>query len=522
MTTLNWGNFAICFAVSLGQLCFAYPSSIISTTLGQPAFLEYFKLLDSEGKISSEGNSLIGAFNGVFQAGSVFGVVIGGYAMAKWGRKRAMQGLSVVSAISGALLAASQNSAMFTVFRFFSGLGSWAFLVITPVYCSELAQPQYRGLMVGMNGVMIGLGYSIASYIGLAFFYSHNRTAQWRAPLGLAPFFPILMAIVLCFIPESPRYLLMHGEVDKAREVVSKLHATKDDPQQEFARSEFYQMQKQAEADCEMETSWTGIFRKPSYRKRMLVGMGFAFFGQSTGAFVVNNYATVIYSSMGFGSRDQLILACGWISVSIFGNLGGALVVDRFGRKPLMLWAFIGCCFCLTLEAAMVARYAAAGTNKVGLGFALFASYAFSVFYTPGIDCNNAIFLGELFPNHIRAKAVTLCLVVYALTDLVYLQVAPTAFEHVGWKFYLLFIILSALGAVWAWIFVPETKGVPLEEMAAIFGDPEDVVIYLREVHLDHANNKLVIDHHEVAEKIPTTSVEVQTEEHLGQKTAEP
>ncbi|KAI1625143.1 general substrate transporter [Exophiala viscosa] len=397
---------------------------------------------------------------------------------------------------------------MFTVFRFFSGLGSWAFLVITPVYCSELAQPQYRGLMVGMNGVMIGLGYSIASYIGLGFFFSTNATAQWRAPLGLAPFFPILMFIVLFFIPESPRYLLMHNRTDEAWKVVSKLHATPGDPQQEFARSEFYQMQKQSDADREMDTSWKMIFTRPSYRKRMLIGMGFAFFGQSTGAFVVNNYATVIYSSMGFGAKDQLILACGWISVSIFGNLGGALVVDRLGRKPLMLWAFIGCCCCLTLEAAMVARYAAEGTNKVGLGFALFASYSFSVFYTPGIDCNNAIFLGELFPNHIRAKGVTLCLVVYACIDLVYLQVAPTAFERVGWKFYLLFIILCAIGAVWAWLFVPETKGVPLEEMAAIFGDPEDVVIYLREVHVDHTNNELVVEPHADDEKASIQRVE--------------
>lgn len=124
-------------------------------------------------------------------------------------------------------------------------------------------------------------------------------------------------------------------------------------------------------------------------------------------------------------------------AVSIFGNLCGALVVDRVGRKPLMLWAFIGCTCCLSLEAAMIAVYAEAGTNKVGLGFALFASYAFSVFYTPGVDCVNAIFLGELFPNHLRAKGVTAALVVYALTDLVYLQVAPTAFENVGWKFYL-------------------------------------------------------------------------------------
>jgi MFS family permease len=226
--------------------------------------------------------------------------------MDKWGRKRAMQTLAIVSAVSGALLAASQNAAMFTGFRFFSGLGSWAFLVISesfsgsrahladtstaPVYCSELAQPQYRGLMVGMNGVMIGLGYSIASYMGLAFFYSHNVTAQWRAPLGLAPFFPILMLTILFFIPESPRYLLLHNHTEEAWKVVAKLHATKGDPQQEFARSEFYQMQKQSEADRKMETAWITILRRPSYRKRLLLGMGFAFFGQSTGAFVVNNY----------------------------------------------------------------------------------------------------------------------------------------------------------------------------------------------------------------------------------------
>lgn len=144
--------------------------------------------------------------------------------------------------------------------------------------------------MVGMNGVMIGLGYSIASYFGLAFFYSTNVTAQWRAPLGLSCFFPILMFVVLFFIPESPRYLLMHKHTEDAWKVVSKLHVISGDPQQEFARSEFYQMQKQAEADQRMDTSWKTICTRPSYRKRMLIGMAFAFFGQSTGAFVVNNY----------------------------------------------------------------------------------------------------------------------------------------------------------------------------------------------------------------------------------------
>lgn len=67
MKKINWSNFGLCLAVSLGQFCFGYPSSIISTTLGQPSFLEYFDLVDSKGEITSHGNSLIGAFNGVFQ-----------------------------------------------------------------------------------------------------------------------------------------------------------------------------------------------------------------------------------------------------------------------------------------------------------------------------------------------------------------------------------------------------------------------------------------------------------------------
>lgn len=110
--------------------------------------------------------------------------------------------------------------------------------------------------MVGMNGVNIALGYGIASYLGLAFFYTDNAAAQWRAPLGIALVFPLLMIIVIIVAPESPRYLLMKGRVDEAREIVFKLHAMPNDPEQEFARGEFYQMSKQAELDRKMEPGW--------------------------------------------------------------------------------------------------------------------------------------------------------------------------------------------------------------------------------------------------------------------------
>lgn len=119
--------------------------------------------------------------------------------------------------------------------------------------------------------------------MGLAFFYSDNPTAQWRAPLGIALIFPFIMLGVCLIVPESPRYLLMKGRVEEARAIVYRLHKMKNDPEQEFAKEEFYQMSKQAEVDRKLDPGWLELFRRPSYRKRCILAMSFAFIGQSTG-----------------------------------------------------------------------------------------------------------------------------------------------------------------------------------------------------------------------------------------------
>jgi len=280
--------------------------------------------------------------------------------------------------------------------------------------------------MVGMNGVNIALGYGLASYMGLAFYYVDAPEAQWRAPLGIALIFPVLM-IVICFIaPESPRYLLMKGKVEEARKVTFKLHTIKGDPDQEFARGEFYQMSKQAELDRTLEPGWLEMFRKPSYRKRCMMAMTFAFIGQSTGVLVLNNYGPTIYAALGYDTEYQLIFQCGWISVGIIFNLVGALIMDWTGRRPLLLLGVGGCCLSLILEAAMVASFADEATNKAGLQMGVAAAYLFLAFYSVGVDVAGVVFYAELFPNHIRAKGISLSIGVIALTDLVYLQATAT------------------------------------------------------------------------------------------------
>jgi MFS family permease len=193
-----------------------------------------------------------------------------------------------------------------------------------PVYTAELAPPKLRGFFVGMNGMGITIGYSLASYMGLAFYYVQNDpAAQWRGPLGLALIFPAIQLLVILWAPESPRYLLMKGRVEEARKIVMDLHQVPGDPDQEYARGEFYQMQKQAEFDRSLSPTYKAMFFKKSYRKRTILACGFAFIGQSTAVLVINNYGPTLYAALGYGTLDQLKLQCGWITMGTPANLLG-------------------------------------------------------------------------------------------------------------------------------------------------------------------------------------------------------
>lgn len=145
---MKWRNFWVCFSISLGQIAFGYPSSIIGTTLGQPTFLEYMGLVTPKG-LAKNANGLTGATSGVFQvsqtpqwvhrsssliscqAGAFFGILLGSFVMDKWGRKGGVIYCASLSIFGGALECASQNIGMFIASRFFAGGGSWGFLALS-------------------------------------------------------------------------------------------------------------------------------------------------------------------------------------------------------------------------------------------------------------------------------------------------------------------------------------------------------------------------------------------------------
>ncbi|KFY96026.1 hypothetical protein V500_02588 [Pseudogymnoascus sp. VKM F-4518 (FW-2643)] len=476
---VHWGAFFLCVVISFGQFVGAYEAVIIGSTLQKPDFMRTMGLWDADGNEMPNYSSLVGAITGLFQAGAVFGTIAAAVVMERWGRKAGLIFGCVISLVGLAGMTGCQNVAEFLVFRFISGFGTWACGASASAAIPELAPPSHRGLFAGLNGVMIGLGVATASYVGMGFYFCENEVASWRAPMGIPLFAPLAILIAIPYLPESPRFLLLKEKTQEARQIFDRLnHRSSSTEESSELDAEFNQMQQQAAYDRLLDGSWKGIFTTPTYRKRIILACILASLNQSTGVFVINNYGQTFYKALGFSPASRQLLQGNRDILALLGNLVGSWVVDRVGRKPLLLFSFAGCFICILLEGVIVGQYA--GTdNTAGQNAGVAFLYIFLAFYAVGIDVGTYVYLGEMFPNHIRVKGVGLSLASLNVTAAIYLSITGVALESIGWKFFMIFAAITFVGMVWVAIFLPETRLLPLEEIEALFGNTSDTMVFI-------------------------------------------
>ena len=162
--------------------------------------------------------------------------------------------------------------------------------VSVPLYITELVPPKGRGMLADIHTIMINLGYMIASYVGVGFyFYTGSGNDIWRAPIAIQCLPCIIVLIGIWWMPESPRYLLTKNRTEEAWAIVRNLHSNPKDLDDDFARREFFQMRKQMEIDRELKSSYWEMLRRPSYRKRVFMTVGLIFVIFSSGALVINS-----------------------------------------------------------------------------------------------------------------------------------------------------------------------------------------------------------------------------------------
>jgi MFS family permease len=163
---------------------------------------------------------------------------------------------------------------------------SFQILSSVPLWVGELAPPKIRGIMTDIHAVGMMVGYTVSIYVGLGFYFVSGSN-QWRGPLGLQMALPTIILCGIYWMPESPRYLLSKAKFEQAWAIVHRMHSDPNDPNDEFAKREFYQMRKQIELDVTFATSYWEIFKKPSLRKRAYMTIFLEFCLMSSGILVV-------------------------------------------------------------------------------------------------------------------------------------------------------------------------------------------------------------------------------------------
>ncbi|KAK3316751.1 MFS transporter [Apodospora peruviana] len=474
----NWYNVFMVVVVSWGAFAYGYSTAIIGPTLAQPSFEEYFEL-----ETRPNANALISTMSGLYSTGGFLGVFTVPWVADKFGRKWGIVYPTIFTLISGAFCAGSTNIGEFILFRFISGAGAFMLLAAVPIWVNEVVPPKTRGGFITLMGLMLLAGYNVALWASYGFFFFRpTANNQWRAPLGLQCLPATIVLVCMPWIPESPRWLVMKDRIEDARAVLRKLHEPDE------AEVEMRQIQAQISIDRTLPNGWmVMLFKKPSYRKRSMLGFGTTASIQFSGILVINIYGPTIYASLGYGVSTQLLLAACWVGAAFVGSVLSMFIVDRVPRPKLMAGGMIACVIVLIVECILIAQ------NPIGPNVntaALKAAVAMIFLYVVCYEFMNNVqlgFLGEIFPFHLRSKGIALGVSGICLLNIIWLQAAPTALENIGWKYYLCFIIPSSIAAVLILLFWPDTNGMPLEEVARLFGDEEELFGENHKHDADHA-----------------------------------
>jgi MFS family permease len=274
-------------AASLSALGLGLDVGMISSTLVQPAFLAYFK---------NPSPSAIGGIVSAFSAGGTIGAFGAALIGDPFGRLWGLRSGCMIAILGVALQAGARNIAMLIVGRLISGWGAGQLTAIFPVYASEVAPPSIRGALGGLQMLMIECAIFIATAAGYGFGKHFTNDAQWRGPLAVQAI-PLIIVLPLTFIlPESPRWLVKNGKSEVAMTLLNRLHRGAGEA---FVQGEYQEIVDQLTAEqSQTAPTWISIFRKPSWRRRVILSGLLMIFAQTTGINCIQYYTGKLHFRM--------------------------------------------------------------------------------------------------------------------------------------------------------------------------------------------------------------------------------
>jgi sugar porter (SP) family MFS transporter len=438
--TLNPFVVASAAVAALGGFLFGFDTGIISGAL---------LFIKQEFGLSAGLQQLV---VGSLLLAAVVGALLGGPITDAWGRKKTLILAALIFGVGALVASFSPNVAVLVVARVLLGLAIGIASMIVPVYIAEIAPPRVRGALVSLQQFMITVGIMVSYLVSYAF----SGSGAWRWMLGVGMIPAAILLVGMLPLPESPRWLLAKDRRQDALGVLRRIRHEEHNPEAELAEIE-------AVHKMQAGVSYQDLFR-PSVRPALVVGVGIAFINQMVGVNAVIYYAPTILKDAGFSSSAAILATTGIGILNMLVTLCALLLIDRVGRRPLLLIGISGVLLALIVLGAaylLPGGPSGAGVLLVAGLLVYIASFAASL----GI----AIWLlnSEVYPLEVRGKgaaagAFTHWVLDFVIASTVLTLIATITPTGMFW-FYGLFAIL---GIVFVLRRVPETKGKTLEEVS--------------------------------------------------------
>ncbi|MBA2760355.1 MAG: sugar porter family MFS transporter [Segetibacter sp.] len=425
---------------ALGGFLFGFETAVIS---GAEKIIQQLWSLSSFWQGFTVASSLIG---------TVIGSLIAGMPAQKYGRKKVLVVIAILYLLSAIGCAATSVWLLFVSFRFIGGLAVGASSVVGPMYISEISPARIRGRLAGSFQVMIVTGIFVA-YLTNFLFIDFGDTG-WRWMLGIMVVPAALFAILLRFIPESPRWLVLNNRDEEAKAVFAKTGVTD--------AIALIREEHQLSRDGTKESLFNGKYNKP-----ILYAVLLAMFNQLSGINAILYYAPRIFEMAGFNKADAYLQPVYIGAANLFFTLLAMTVIDKFGRKTLLL---IGCVGLIVFLGLTAHAFSPGGTMGKNVLIYLLGYIAFFAFSQGAVIW---VFIAEIFPNSVRSQGGSLGSFTHWIMAAIISWTFPVIVEgspNGGFYSFIFYSVMMLLAMIFIWRVMPETKGRTLEQIQKELG----------------------------------------------------